>query len=94
MNGPVKEYFRICFDYMKNQHDGLSSDNYLFLLKSKMSLSFQNVEGLIFPKSKYSKVSEVRLHKNKMPQPIKKAGIQFLWCMFKSTQIYDLRRAM
>ena len=47
----LKKYFRICFDYMKNQHDGLSSDNSLFLLKSKTSLSFKNVEGLIFPKS-------------------------------------------
>lgn len=27
MNGPVGEYFRICFDYMKNQHTGVSSDN-------------------------------------------------------------------
>lgn len=69
----LKNILESCFGYMKNQYDGLSSDNYLFLLKSKMSLSFKNVEGLIFPKS------SVRLGyiKTKCHNPLKKQAFNF-----------------
>lgn len=65
----------------------------IFSLKSNMSLTLKNV-------AHYQRVnisnsfSKVRLHKNKVPQPIKTSGIQFLWYIFKSIRIHDLKRAM
>lgn len=73
---PVKEYFRICFNYMKNQHTGLlSSDNYLLFLPSKMSLSFRNVDH-------YQKGSMVvsmctGYIKTKCHSPLKKQAFNF-----------------
>lgn len=67
------------------------SVNYLFSLKSKMNLQKYRPlsKGLIFLNP------SVRLGYTKTTchNPIKTSGIQFVWDIFKSLQIHDLKRA-